>query len=312
MAYITQYNFKRISNLLDAKKIINKDNIDSILLCEDLPAIKFGYLNKIEKQGLLAFKEFVLHPEIIFNAEYRKIKFVDTKRFVFEIPAAYHLDPECSNLHQDFDGIEIPDKIREQGDEKIAEFRQWYRENMHLLEEDKVDVFEMHLHMKFGIHRSEMEIIHRENSGSCEFENYSIKELCEQITNLTMNFKAWLLDSNDANEKSLRLYAFNEIAYKGKCTYLGDDFGEEKHLAEICERNKSKFTDQEIFDCLKEAHTKYKLPMIELLKKYYMIKYNADTKVDINILKALGFRPCSACCSVRELGSKYDWEDIEI
>ena len=49
MAYITQYNFKRISNLLDAKKIINKDNIDSILLCEDLPAIKFGYLNKIEK-----------------------------------------------------------------------------------------------------------------------------------------------------------------------------------------------------------------------------------------------------------------------
>ena len=69
MAYITQYNFKRISNLLDAKKIINKDNIDSILLCEDLPAIKFGYLNKIEKQGLLAFKEFVLHPEIIFNAE---------------------------------------------------------------------------------------------------------------------------------------------------------------------------------------------------------------------------------------------------
>ena len=51
MAYITQYNFKRISNLLDAKKIINKDNIDSILLCEDLPAIKFGYLNKIEKQN---------------------------------------------------------------------------------------------------------------------------------------------------------------------------------------------------------------------------------------------------------------------
>ena len=270
-AYITQYNFKHISNLLDAKKIINKDNIDSILLCEDLPTTKFGDLNKIEKQGLLAFKEFVLHPEIIFNAEYRKIQFVDTKRFIFEFPAAYHLDPKCSNLHQDFDGIEIPNKIRELGDEKITELRQWYRENMHLLEEDKVDVFKMHLHMKFGIHHSEMKIIHRENSGSCEFECYSIKEVCEQITNLTMNFKAWLFDSNDANEKSLRLYAFNEIAYKGKCTYLGD--GAKKHLDEIHERNKSKFTDQEILDCLKKAHTEYKLPMIELLKKYYMIKY---------------------------------------
>lgn len=298
MAYITQFNFKRISNLLDAKKIINKDNIDSILLCEDLPAIKFGYLNKIEKQGLLAFKEFVLHPEIVFNPEYRKIKFVDTKRFVFEFPAAYHLDPECSNLHQDFDGIAIPEKIREQGDEKITEFRQWYRENMHLLEEDKVDTFEMHLQMKFGIHKSEVDVIHRENSGSYELENYSITEVCEQITNLTMTFKAWLLESSDAKERALRLYAFNEIAYGGKCTYLGDDFGKKKHIAEICERNKSKFTDQEILDCLKDAHTKYKLPMIELLKKYYMIKYNADTKVDVNILEALGFRPCSACFSM--------------
>ena len=312
MAYITRFNFKRISHQLDEKKIINTDNIDSILLCEDLPNIKFAYMNKLEKQGLLAFKEFVLHPEIIFNPEYRKVKFKDTKMFVFETPAAYHLDSNCSKLHQDFNGVLLPDKIKEQGDEKIKEFRQWCRENMHFLEEDKKDIFEMHLQMKFNIHRSEIEIIDRKNSGTQEFENYSLTELCNQIKELTEQFRVWLLGSINVIERNLRIYSFNEIAHKGKCTYLGDDYGQEKHLAEIHERNKSKFTDQEILDCLKEAHTKYKLPMIELLKKYYMIKYNADTKVDVNILEALGFRPCSACCSVRELGSKYDWEDIEI
>ena len=183
---------------------------------------------------------------------------------------------------------------------------------MHFLEEDKKDIFEMHLQMKFNIHRSEIEIIDRKNSGTQEFDNYSLTDLCNQIQELTRQFKAWLIDSTNVNERSLRVYSFNEIAYKGTCTYWGDDYGAEKYLVEIHKRNKSKFTDQEILDCLKEAHTKYKLPMIELLKKYYMIKYNADTKVDVNILEALGFRPCSACCSVRELGSKYDWEDIEI
>ena len=37
--------------------------------------------------------------------------------------------------------------------------------------------------------------------------------------------------------------------------------------------------------------------MIELLKRYYMIKYNTKTEVDINILKSLGFKPCSICCA---------------
>lgn len=314
MAYITRFNFKRISNRLDAKKIINKDNIDSILLCEDLPDIKFGYLNKVEKQGLLAFKEFVLNPEIIFNPEYRKIRFEDTKTFVFENPSAYHLDPNCSQLHKDFNAPLIPNKIKEQGDEKIKEFRQWYRENMHFLEEDKKDIFEMHLQMKFGIHRSEIEIIDKKNSGTHEFENYSLEELCEQIKELTEKFRIWLIGSTDLIERNLRIYCFNDIANHGRCTYLGNDYGKEKHLAVIHKKNKSKFTDQEILDCLKEAHTEYKLPMIELLKRYYMIKYNADTKVDVNILEALGFRPCSACCSMRESGNKYDWflEDIEI
>ena len=137
MAYITRFNFKRISNQLDAKKIINKDNIDSILLCEDLPNLKFAYMNTLEKQGLLAFKEFVLHPEIILNLEYSKIKFEDKKKYVFETPAKYHLDPNCSKLHQDFHGILIPNKIKEQGDEQIKEFRQWYRKNIHFLEDGK-------------------------------------------------------------------------------------------------------------------------------------------------------------------------------
>jgi hypothetical protein len=251
-------------------------------------------------------------PEMFVEDIYQKVKVEDRFMYVYEGDApCYHQREDCERLNAEFRNFIIPHSIRERGTDCVIRFREWFKENIYLLD-GKKDIFEMHLQMKFNIHRSEIEIIDRKNSGTQEFDNYSLTDLCNQIQELTRQFKAWLIDSTNVNERSLRVYSFNEIAYKGTCTYWGDDYGAEKYLVEIHKRNKSKFTDQEISDCLKEAHTKYKLPMIELLKKYYMIKYNADTKVDVNILEALGFRPCSACCSVRELGSKYDWEDIEI
>ena len=298
MAYITRANFRRISYQLNEQQIIKLDDTNNVILCEDIPSLKFDYLNKMEKQMLLAFKEFVLHPEIIFKPEYNKLNTHDTKKYIFESVAAYHFDPDCEKLNQDFNGLLLPDTIKEQGDDKIIEFRHWYRENMHLLEEEKKDIFEMHLLTRFGIHRNEIEIVDKKNSGTRELENYSTEDICAQIKELSLKFKSWLCDNPNKEEHKLRFYSFIQIAYKGRCTYLGDDYEMEKHLAEIHERNKSKFTDQEILDCLREAHTEYKLPMIELLKKYYMIKYNADTKVDVNILEALGFKPCSACCAI--------------
>ena len=181
MAYITRANFRRISYQLNNQKIVKLDDVDNVILCEDIPSIKFDYLNKKEKQKLLAFKEFVLHPEIIFKPEYNKLNTNDTKKYIFESVAAYHFDPDCEKLNQDFNGLLLPDKIKEQGDDKIIEFRHWYRENMHLLEEDKKDIFEMHLLTRFGIHRNEIEIVDKKNSGTRELENYSTEDICAQI-----------------------------------------------------------------------------------------------------------------------------------
>ena len=296
MAYITRANFRRISYQLNNHKIVRPNNTDDVILCEDIPLLKFEYLNKMEKQMLLAFKEFVLHPEIIFEPEYNKLNTQDTKKYIFESVAAYHFDLDCEKLNQDFSGLLLPEKIKDQGDEKIIEFRQWYRENMHLLEEDKKDVFEMHLLTRFGIHRNEIEIVDRKNSGTREFDNYSLEEICHEINDLTHKFDSWITDNNN-QEQELRKYSFIDIAYRGKCTYLGGDSNRKKNLECIQKRNTSKFSNEEIIECLKEAHEKFKLPMIELLKRYYMIKYNTKTEVDINILRSLGFKPCSICCA---------------
>lgn len=292
MAYITRANFKRISFHLNEKQYDGEQAI----VCEEIPQIHFEYFNKSERQALQAFKEFVLHPEIILKPEYHKLRKVDTKTYVFESVAAYHCDINCEKLNQDFNGILLPDKIKEQGDEKIEEFRQWYKDNLHFLEEDKSDIFGFHLFAKYGIRLDDIDILNKKNSGSYTFDNYSLEDICNQIVALTKDFKKWLLDEPDKKTSDLRQYSFFNIAYNGKCAYLGDSsYKNTEHIDAINSRNKSRFTAEEIRDCLYEAQHNFKIPMIDLLKKYYMIKYNADTDVAVNVLESLGFKPCSKC-----------------
>ncbi len=73
---------------------------------------------------------------------------------------------------------------------------------------------------------------------------------------------------------------------------------QKKNMENIQNRYSSIFSTEAIMECLKEAYERFKHPMIELLKRYYMINYNTKTEVDINILKSLGFKPCSICCAV--------------
>ena len=94
MAYITRANFKRISYKLNEKRYDGELEI----VCEEIPQVHFEYFNKTEKQAILAFKEFVLHPEIILQPEYRKLRKMDTKTYVFESVAAYHCNMDCAIL----------------------------------------------------------------------------------------------------------------------------------------------------------------------------------------------------------------------
>ena len=48
MAYITRANFRRISYQLNDQKIVKLDDVENVILCEDIPSIKFDYLNKKE------------------------------------------------------------------------------------------------------------------------------------------------------------------------------------------------------------------------------------------------------------------------
>ncbi len=308
MAYITRANFKRISWSLNDKQYKG----ELVVVCEELPQLRFDYLNKCEKQALLAFKEFVLNPEIILKPEYRRLNNIDTKQFVFEGTSAYHCDAECDLLNKDFDGILLPKKIKEKGDAKVEEFRIWYKENMHLLDEGKDEraKFQLHLWAKFGLELRDIDHLHKGNSGSTDFENYSLEEVCNEMLKLTNSFKEWVLNDPDKNLQELRKYSFFDIAYNGKCTYLGNpDYKKEEHLNDIRNRNQSRFSEEEIRSCLEEAHNTFKLPMIELLKKYYMIKYNSNNKVDRNVLEALGFKPCSQCYP-SPISGKVQWRDF--
>ena len=52
MAYITRANFRRISYQLNEQQIIKLDDTNNVILCEDIPSLKFDYLNKMEKQPM--------------------------------------------------------------------------------------------------------------------------------------------------------------------------------------------------------------------------------------------------------------------
>lgn len=269
MAYIT---------LANANSIIFKSDLKQVDLKKQLYKIPVYFLSTYEKNALLAFQELLADPEKYFTHIYKPYTTVDTYTLVFEgTQPAYHKDSTCSRLNADFENYEIPSEIQSQGITKVHEFRLWFSQVMHLLE-DRPDVFVARLQAKWGILTNVNSIV-LDNSGNTHVENYSIEDLEPQIDSCIKN--AGRFYYRDGKTKIiLSQYSKYASLWKKK---------------DPLRNNHTGYSDAEVKALLKYYDNTFKKPLKRNLMEYYRLKLNPDIQMEGYLLERLGFRSCAKC-----------------
>lgn len=242
------------------------------------------FFNRIEKQHLISFQEFLKSPESFINEYYEPIITKDTLTYVYEGgKPAYHLSQNCPKLNSNYTNFSIPIAIREKGKQKVEEYRKWFKANQYLLDKPD-DVFEMRVERMFGKISFDKEKI--DNSGIVEFENLNLNELESKIDYYLSEAGRYFKTSSDEKKEIISKFQ--------KHTYLAYS---EKEF-----QNNTRFSDEAIRNFLKKYDKNFKLPTKELLKEYYRVKYNPQLKFEGDLLEQLGFKLCNVC-------SKNNFED---
>lgn len=285
MAYITNYNFHRITNgykTPDDKGFRFDDTIiwispDGKVIDKDNPTKLFA---RWDVEDLLLFKAFCKDTELAVGRFYRVLpKPQDSYMYVQpEKAPSYHDDPDCPGLHAEFERVLIPKEIREQGIEKVIEFRQWWRDHEYL-RTSKPDLFVFELNLKFNLQIRSFEIEEKGNSGVKEIENCSLEKINESIDGKFKELFSW------AKDEKKRLDIFIRFAY---LSYLGA--AKDRHIA----YNPTKYTEEEIKEVLRQVHPK-KLEIIKDLQNLYVKTYNPNLQFDNTLLEQLGFEACGYC-----------------
>jgi len=271
MAYIT---------IANASSIIFKSDLKQVDLKKQLYKIPIYFLNTYEKNALLAFQELLTDPEKYFTEIYRPHKSIDTFKLIFEgrLPA-YHNDPGCSRLNADFENYEIPLEIQRQGINKVQEFRLWFSQVKHLLE-DRPDAFVARMQSKWGV-VTNINAIVWENSGNTHVENYSIEDLEPKIDKAIKSAGRFYY-RDDKTQIVLRQFSKYASLWKKE---------------DPIKNNHTGYSDTEVKALLKFYDVTFKKPLKRDLLEYYRLKLNPEIKMEGYLLERLGFRPCSKCHS---------------
>ena len=126
MAHLTKYNFSKLCRSVNIKDEVDRDTF--LEHCYDDPDI-YNMLNKLEIEYLFKYRN-ILKDEKNFYAEYYSVipEKKDSKEFVFDIggKTKYHLTSACKLINKDYLDFNIPEEIRELGDDAIDEYRNWF------------------------------------------------------------------------------------------------------------------------------------------------------------------------------------------
>ena len=202
--YITNFNRKRLFSLIPYKVLLD---------CKFEGEVYKGntpfWLNKMEVAKLLAYQEYCKNPSQ-FLTRYKQ--YIDTNRNLkfsrYDVPPAYHSDPQCENLRSSYEYIEVPQEIQEKGADIIKQYKEFVRENYDLIECGKTDVLEYRINAKFHV---EIKLIKgsRPNSGITDvgIEHIDVEQcIKEKVTEL----EEWL--KGDSSK-------FNIVIKFGRQTY---------------------------------------------------------------------------------------------
>lgn len=332
MAYITNANLNKIYKGINPSVVISDEELTNFLNGVDLTEEQKNILEEIilidEKKALLALEMFLQNPRLIIDKKLIRLDWKDSYKYVHEFNPAYHANINCNKLHKDFEGIQIPEFIREKGVEAINEFRQWYTENEYLLKEEKNDVFAARLHAKYGI-QSTIVDYHR-NSGVTMVYN-SIEEL---LNDLAKHVNEWLTTDESFDKAKIKRVCnakdyLEEQLSEGKELFFAPDLKNrttkepfKAFIVRTTHKDKS-FTEDMIpiavavadmnelkkvikyLKVIEFVSGKHRIviqnesiynEIREILKWYYIFKYNPTLSFDEDLLCQLGFSPCSDCC----------------
>ena len=260
MAFITNNTFRRILPKYERRLIPNNSSLDEIY------KVNLRHILSEPELGLLyILKEAYENHEFALE-KYRKIIPEDNKKLVFVSKnPSYHYLENCEALKSSFENFEIPEEIRQKGDNAIQDFRDFFQENKYLLKE-KPDVFMMRLRNRFNMETTPVSINY-ENSGEFEIQDLTLNILENRIRDLL--FDAEKFRTRDPETERL-------IYEKGYGTHTVPEAKDKSHV-------------------LYEWHKEYKGGLKYLLGEYFRVRLNPELSFDGNLLDQLGLKPCKIC-----------------
>ena len=269
MAYITQYNLK---------KILKETDIKSVNIKKQLYKSLIDFLSDYEEKELLCIKELLANPDKFFNEYYFPApKAIDTYQFVEpERNPSYHESKKCERLLADYKNYRIPESIRQQGKDKVLEFREWFGEHGYLIDENP-KLFAKKLEIRWRIETALQSLIGK-NSGN-EFIHETIADIENKIDAL-LDKSGQFYDESIENAEILD--AFKKLTFFWK----KPDF----------ENLKTEHDKEVVREVLKKFDMEFKKPINKLLIEYYRMKYNPNLEIDSDYLDWLNFKQCKSCC----------------
>jgi hypothetical protein len=257
--YITEHNFKRM---------IRKIDPTSFELNVALFKNEVSFLTKKEIEHLKLIKLISETPGILEDSAYKFIN--PNSSYLNGTTQAYHKDRDCDRLNSPFTAIPVPQSLIDEGREN--EVRAWFKLNKYLLDQDRFDVLAMKFHLSFGIILTTSVF---ENSGSIELMNDSIKGLGQKIKDLLERSESF---GKTVEEKKI-LRAFGAIHFiTQKKNFISTHYETDKVVAVINEFNRE-----------------IRYPLIKLVSKYFIMKYNSSLNYSTRVLDQMGFVPCRCC-----------------
>jgi hypothetical protein len=285
-------NEKNQTTIMIKNAIITKSNLNSIISSLDeigqIDSIDNNtiykwpvyFLSPIELKKITRQREFLKDPENILKV-YKKRVTVDSKQFIFEgAKPSYHTYSDCQNLKSKYNNYEIPQEIKDRGDDEIYKFRTWFKQNQNYLEE-KPDLFIFKLKIAFNLGVLPSAVVY-DNSGITEIDNLNLNDLESRIDNILKLAGSFYTDNPDKQTILKRFQKYTFLAYSKN----------------PIKNNDTQLSDDELKSLLFEYDMKFKKPFKELLLQYYMVKFNPELKFNGLLLEQLGFKICQNCLNL--------------
>ncbi|WP_324680951.1 S1 RNA-binding domain-containing protein [Hymenobacter sp. GOD-10R] len=273
----------------NSKQITNAIEFDKLNLSGEVYPVNFPYLNTLERQQLLAYKQLCEYPNHFLSSMADRVRKGSGNMLFASKAPAFHKTYSCEFALSNYINYSIPEEIKKRGKEAEEEFREWfakkleqnprYMEKPLLMEPLMVECMQ---HFRLS---SPPRPVNIPNSGLIPVDGQQLSVLEKQIEQVIINAAAFANSSDDHHKIIGRL---GTHAYKGAKKNERVDHG-------------TSLTDEEVRTILIKFDNNYKKVLITLLHTYYRSKFNNQLAFDGALLIAFGFRPCHACYTRADL-----------